>query len=66
VDKPSPPPETLVTCEECLYYDALTDEKGNCRRYAPRPTLLANDRVTTQWPIVQVYDSCGDARSIHS
>ena len=65
MDKPSPP-DTLITCDDCLYYDALTDETGHCRRYAPRPTLRANDRVTTQWPIVQVNDSCGDARSIHS
>ena len=69
MDKPSPPLDTPVTCEECLYYDDITGKKGYCRRYAPRPVHGSNDiteGLVTQWPIVLVYDACGDARSIHT
>lgn len=65
MDKPSPPLD-LITCEECLYYDAINDEQGNCRRFAPRPSHTLDQTQTAEWPIVRVYDACGDARSIHS
>lgn len=61
-------PEFTFCCA-CLFFDALGDAKGLCRRYAPRPRRsVTHDTAdaTAEWPVVLVHDSCGDAQPLHT
>ena len=50
--------ETGVRCRYCEYFDKHEGQNyGECRRRSP--TLGYND-VTSNWPIVNTYDWCGD------
>jgi hypothetical protein len=53
-------------CHSCAFFDgAAGDERGTCRRNAPRSHLVSADvdpdemRVRGVWPVVAAEDWCG-------
>lgn len=54
-------------CKGCVHFDVnpyvnpYDDLKGECRRYAPRVVVPANDYDTAVvWPVVRDTDFCGE------
>jgi hypothetical protein len=58
----------MTFCNNCIYWEAKTDEEGLCRRHAPiriRADILApppgdEADIDAVWPRTAGYDSCGD------
>lgn len=48
-------------CEDCRFFAAMDDDKGECRRKPPRPLGLNTMAV---WPNTDVDQWCGDWRNV--
>lgn len=46
-----------ASCSNCMYWQALDDTAGNCRRHAPRPRTSEH---TWRWPVTDDDDWCGE------
>lgn len=64
--------QAAIVCERCIFwlaFDAIPNQKGECRRHAPvanpdRPEgNLANKPY---WPIVAANDYCGDGYPVNT
>ena len=54
-----------MSCQTCRFFDfheiENDDDKGACRRYAPRVKLEIGLKIhPTMWPVVDEYDWCGE------
>lgn len=48
----------IIGCTECIFYQFVDNDSGECRRHAPRPS---QDGIFV-WPrVVKDIDWCGDA-----
>jgi hypothetical protein len=57
----------MILCKYCKYFEEHDDEFALCRRYAPRPVLVAEDeacQMVIMWPEVRPGDSCGEGEAV--
>ena len=53
-----------LKCEDCRFYEAVTDGYGECRKYAPRPRAWNPDEEyddrAVAWIVVDSDEWCGE------
>jgi hypothetical protein len=52
--------EKKQTCENCIYWKAVLDANGVCRRYPPRVFILKDGIDSTEWPKTSKDSWCGE------
>lgn len=52
---------SLNQCQTCRFWQSDTAASGACRRYAPRPTVVASDKKPgLVWPGTKSHEWCGE------
>ena len=49
-----------LTCENCIYWKAVSEPKGVCRRYPPLNVILKDGVESSEWPETAGDSWCGE------
>ena len=52
--------EKKQTCENCIYWEIVSETTGACRRYPPKIVILKDGTESTEWPKTAKGSWCGE------